>query len=156
MLSPDRRAHPDYNRLFKFFKVQDLDRDLACELAIFLATPGILPEHFPIWFDWGSRMTKRAHFVRDWFGDRLDLTKLASENAATITIHDGLEMLKLLVSVRPKWSGPVPWWSQLALQEMLGRGVAVERIGEKVGVGADRVRKWRDQLVWDPVSLLAY
>lgn len=106
------------------------------ELMVFLATPGLLPEHFQAFFGWSPARRRRVRAL-DLSGYR----DRGRANAATITIEDGLRMMELVLEFGS--NRIVPYWSYLAICEL-----PVQDVAERLRMSRARVFHLRKIPYW--------
>lgn len=115
------------------------------EALVLAFTPGVPLE----WLYAALRLGHtRRRKLRDMIhaADAEALGELGRENSAGIVQGDGLKMLE---AVCPGYSGPAPLWSQLELQADARSDAAIAR---ELGVDRQKVRRWRVNSVFCPVS----
>lgn len=118
------------------------------ELLILAHTPGVPLEWIYAAIGFGARRRKKLVAKIDC-GD-VDFLRqyqdLGRENAASVQPGDGWKMLQ---AVCPRYSGPVPLWSQLELQGDRRSDAAIARA---LGVDRKKVWRWRQNPVFHPLS----
>lgn len=68
------------------------------------------------------------------------------DNADSVVPGDGFRMIE---AVCPGYSGPAPLWTQLELRNDRRSNVEIGRV---LGVHREKVRRWRVNTVFDPLS----
>lgn len=115
------------------------------ELLVLAHTPGIPREW--IYAALGFQRHHRRRLADMINGaNSAELNDRGRENAMTVEAGDGWKMLQAVV---PDYAGAAPFWSQVELQ-LMARSNAV--IGEILGVNQQRVRRWRTNIVFEPLS----
>lgn len=116
------------------------------QVLILAHTPGIPLEWIYAALDlgWRRRRKLRALIASSVNGDFLEAGR---SNADSVEDGDGWKMLKV---VCPDYSGPVPLWSQLELQNDRRTDAAIAKL---LGVDRKKVWRWRTNTVFDPLTL---
>lgn len=112
------------------------------DLEILANTPGI-----PI--EWIYAACAVPSFRRGYVRYHIGLPSLVEQglkNAASVVKGDGMKLLKAVV---PGYSGAIPLWSQLELQT---DGRSDGEIAQELGVDRLKVRRWRTNIVFDPIT----
>ncbi|MCW1401056.1 hypothetical protein OKA06_01455 [Novosphingobium sp. MW5] len=120
-----------------------LPNDIAWELRVLAATPGIPAEWFYTVFNW-SRPWRR-HFQNIRANTRFEV---GAENAATIVEGDGWRMLEVIPDLA-KYAKAIPLWTQLELLDDPRNDCVLARA---LGIDRQKVRRWRKKPVFDPLT----
>jgi hypothetical protein len=144
LLGLDRRRSSDkWLALKSDFRSDILDKDVARELAILLATPGFLPWHHALVFGWNRRTIQDEVPVirQSWQVD-----DLALENANSITLEDGEDYLHAMLNNPFRRHGRglanLPRWSRLALDTLRHEGMTGKDLARRFGVLEPAIRGW--------------
>jgi hypothetical protein len=115
------------------------------ELLVLGMTRGIPQEWLYAVFQWTP--VWRTRFKRILLdADHARYLDHASENEASVVPGDGIRMIRL---AGPHYAGAAPLWTQLDLQNQLRSD---ETIAAELGVNRQKVRRWRLNPVFDPVT----
>lgn len=133
---------------FDFFRGIPPERRL--EFTAFAITPGI-PIEFVL------NICKLSSPARRWIAKDIirelgdEAKPLAVENAGTITVEDGIALLKAL---RMPYKGAPPYWSVLALQALHRDAKQTDKmLAAQFGVASHRIHLWRHSRVYCPMTL---
>jgi len=161
-LSPDRWNDQRFLKIYNHFQAVDLSRDEAWELAVCLATGGFTRGNWRSLFNWTSITMRQVVIVEEYFKGVESVQEAAAENTRSIGLSDGIDWLKAVLEVNPRFRGVVPMWTQLALQGLTEEDFNKTEVALAIGVpgvGQTDVKrhleafaKWRDQVVWDFAS----
>ena len=112
------------------------------DVYVLANTPGVPLE----WIYAACRIPKfRRARVRAHIGV-IDFVELGRLNAASIENGDGY---RLLTAVCPEYSGPVPLCSQL---ELRADPRSDQKIADEFGVHRQKLRRWRTNNIFDPLT----
>ena len=137
-------SDPRFRALYRGWR-GGLPLGVGYELHILAATPGLPIEWLYAVFDWTP--TWRLRFNRTFRSHQH--TEHGLENAATVIEGDGFRMLRALGDMAG-YIGAVPLWTQLELANDRRNDCA---LGRALGVNRQKVRRWRTNAVFDPLSL---
>lgn len=115
------------------------------QLLVLVHTPGVPLEwvYAGAGLGWRRRAKLRAMIDANQTDEWREFGR---DNAASIEPGDGLAMLR---AVCPRYVGAAPMWSQLELQNDTRSDA---EIAAGLGVDRQRVRRWRVNAVFDPLT----
>lgn len=125
-------------KLWNFFNGIPPEKHLP--FAVFALTPGIPTEFTKHAFQIAKRPRILAFSFYLVNKLRDEAEPLAIENAATVTMEDGYELVRLLR--RRPHQGIIPHWSALAITERI-RQKTIKEVAAELGVSFDTARRWR-------------
>lgn len=127
-----------------------LSHATATELVTLLLTPGFSASYHVAVFGWGYKAKSRVRAIIAELAPEVWAEGLPQANMRSITLEDGMAMLKALLWGRNMtWHGGVPLWSTLALQ---ASPLSRKELAKDLGVGIGQIRKWSEARTHDPLT----
>lgn len=130
----------DHDRLAQVRDPRRVPAGMLEELGVVLATPGFGLNHWAHAFRWAWPI----HMAWATEVKELGCKDLAQQNAASISLDDGLAWIRAMLVLRPNYGGSVPQWTQMALRES-------QITAAELGVKPLILSRWRSKTGFDPL-----
>lgn len=142
-----RYISPMYRRMSRGWGVTQRTREEIVHALAFVLYPGLDYVHV--------RTMMRWHYGMKYvFANLREIPTLVEDarRLANTWLPDGEAMLRCLLDEKPDWAGTVPLWCTMWLKEQRKRGHTAVEIAQDLGVGVDKVRRWWNLDIFDPLT----
>lgn len=154
LLGEDRYKSPKFMTAWNWFEATDFPQAWAWELAVVLATPGFVFEHWRLAFMWQPHVVyDEIPLIINYFEDpSWKVSEAARDNFESITLEDGYDFLHALLEMRPKYAASVPLCVSQSLRQLRAEGVSLAEVAQKFATKKTTITKFWLEDRFDPFT----